>query len=72
MKRTSLRLDEHLLEVVRRLSGEETYSAAVNRALADFVRRIKARSILELRGTGLWEGDLPATRLDSPWRSKAR
>lgn len=66
MKRTNLVLNEDLLEEVTRLSGEKTYSAAVQRALEDFVRRAKARQILELRGSGLWEGDLSAMRRDRP------
>jgi Arc/MetJ family transcription regulator len=64
MKRTNLVLDEETLEEATRLSGEKTYSAAVMRALEDFVRRAKARQILELRGSGLWEGDLSAMRRD--------
>jgi Arc/MetJ family transcription regulator len=66
MKRTNLVLDEHLLEEATRLSGEKTYSGAVRRALEDFVRRAKARRILELRGSGLWEGELGAMRDDRP------
>ena len=49
----------------RAVTGEATYSAVVGRALADLVRRIKARRILELRGSGLWEGDLEEMRRDS-------
>jgi Arc/MetJ family transcription regulator len=64
MKRTNLVLDEQLLEEVIRLSGEKTYSGAVQRALRDFVRRAKARRILELQGSGAWEGDLSAMRGD--------
>ena len=64
MKRTNLVLDADLLEEATRISGEKTYSAAVMRALADFVRRAKARQILELRGSGLWEGDLSTMRQD--------
>jgi len=64
MKRTNLVLDEKLLQEATRLSGEKTYSAAVMLALGDFVRRAKARRILELRGSGLWEGDLAAMRRD--------
>jgi Arc/MetJ family transcription regulator len=64
MKRTNLVLNEELLEEATRLSGEKTYSAAVMRALEDFVRRVKARQILELRGSGLWEGDLREMRGD--------
>jgi Arc/MetJ family transcription regulator len=65
MKRANLVLDEHLLEEATRLSGEKTYSAAVQRALRDYVARVKARRILELRGSGLWEGDLGAMRRDT-------
>ena len=71
MKRTNLVLDEKLLEEATQLSGEKTYSAAVMRALEEFVRRIKARQILDLRGSGLWEGDLPAMRRDSSRRKHA-
>lgn len=63
-KRTNLVLDEDLLEEATRLSGEKTYSRAVGRALEEFVRRIKAGRILELRGSGLWKGDLAEMRGD--------
>lgn len=66
MKRTTLVLDEELLEEAQRLSGERTYSAVVGRALDDFVRRVKARRILDLRGSGLWQGDLGVMRDDVP------
>ena len=64
MKRTNLVLDEGLLEEATRLSGERTYSRTVERALEEFVRRAKARKILELAGSGLWEGDLAVVRAD--------
>jgi Arc/MetJ family transcription regulator len=69
MKRTNLVLDEHVLEEATRLSGEKTYSATVQRALLDFVRRARAKQILELRGSGLWEGDLSDMRGDKPRRT---
>lgn len=73
MKRTNLVLDESLLEEATRLSGERTYSRTVERALRDFVRRAKARRILDLAGSGLWEGDLPVVREDrSVYRSRKR
>ncbi len=70
MKRTNLVLDEDILEEATRLSGEKTYSGAVMRALEDFVRRAKARQILELRGSGLWEGDLSEMRQDRKRRKR--
>jgi hypothetical protein len=72
MKRTNLVLREDLLEEATRLSGEKTYSRAVERALEEFVRRAKARKILDLRGSGLWAGDLAAMRADRPKRTSRR
>src|ERR1700682_2130747 len=48
MKRTNLVLDERILEEATRLSGERTYSRTVERALEDFIKRVKARQILDL------------------------
>ena len=64
MKRTNLVLDEDTLEEALRLSGERTYSAAVGLALREFVRRARAKRILELAGSGLWQGDLGEMRGD--------
>lgn len=72
MKRTNLVLNEQLLEEATRLSGERTYSRAVERALEDFVRRIRARRILELAGSGLWEGNLAEMRRDTGARRRSR
>lgn len=72
MKRTNLVLDEHLLDEALRLSGERTYSKAVGRALAEFVRRVKAGRILELAGSGRWEGDLAEMRGDRSRRPRRR
>ena len=72
MKRTNLVLDEALLEEAARLSGSKTWSGAVHQALQDFVRRARARRILELRGLGLWEGDLGEMRRDRPARRGGR
>ena len=72
MKRTNLVLDEHLLAEAVRLSGERTYSGAVARALKEFVRRARANRILELAGSGLWEGNLAEMRDDRPLRRPRR
>jgi Arc/MetJ family transcription regulator len=64
MKRTNLVLDETLLDEAVRLSGERTYSRTVERALEDFVRRARARRILDLAGSGLWDGNLARVRED--------
>jgi len=73
MKRTNLVLNGELLEEAIRLSGERTYSRTVERALEEFVRRVKARKILDLAGSGLWQGDLAAMREDRVvYRTKRR
>jgi Arc/MetJ family transcription regulator len=72
MKRTNLVLDESLLDEVVKLSGERTYSAAVSRALSEFVRRARAHRILELAGSGLWEGNLAEMRNDHPVQRSRR
>lgn len=70
MKRTNLVLDEALLEEAVRLSGERTYSRTVERALSEFVRRARAGRILELAGSGAWEGDLGGMRGDAVVRER--
>ena len=70
MKRTNLMLDEQLLQEVTRVSGERTYSRAVTRAIEDYLRRHRAGRILELAGSGLWDGDLADMRGDA--RPRAR
>ena len=72
MKRTNLVLSADLLDEALRLSGERTYSRAVERALGDFVRRVKARRILELVGSGLWDGNLSTMRGDRRVRKAGR
>lgn len=65
MKRTTLVLPEELLDEAKRVSGERTYSATVERALDLLVRRARSRRILELSGSGLWKGDLAEMRRDA-------
>ena len=72
MKRTTLMVDEKLLREAARLAGGTTLSRAVDMALRDFVRRVQARRILELTGTGLWEGDVGAMRGDQDGSAKQR
>jgi Arc/MetJ family transcription regulator len=73
MRRTNLVLDEALLAEATVVSGERTYSRTVERALREMVQRAKARKILELAGSGLWNGDLSAMREDkSVYRTRRR
>src|SRR5436190_6040176 len=72
MKRTNLVLNAALLEETLKVSQERTYSRAVERAMEDFVKRARARRILELAGSGAWEGDLSTVREDAPVHGKVR
>lgn len=72
MKRTNLVLDESVLDEAHRLGGERTLSRTVERALTEFVRRARARKILDLAGSGAWQGDLPVMREDRPPYGKQR
>jgi hypothetical protein len=47
MKRTNVILDEKLLDRAIELSGERTYSAAINRALDDWVRKLTVQRGIE-------------------------
>jgi Arc/MetJ family transcription regulator len=72
MKRTNLVLNAALLEETLKVSGERTYSRAVERAMEAFVRRARARRILDLAGSGEWAGDLAAVRDDPQPYGKGR
>jgi Arc/MetJ family transcription regulator len=72
MKRTTLMLDEHLLIEAKRVAAGATISSTVNRALEDFVKRARARRILELAGTGAWDGNLGEMRRDEASPRKGR
>jgi Arc/MetJ family transcription regulator len=65
MKRTNVVLDEALLDEAVRVSGERTYSRTIERALHEMVRRAKARTVDQLAGSGLWQGQLSEMRGDA-------
>ncbi len=48
--RTTLVVKEELIEEVKALSGAKTKKDAVERALEEFVRRRKAKKLLDLEG----------------------
>jgi len=48
--RTTLAVREDLLEEVKTLSGAKTKKDAVEKALEEFVRRRKAKKLLDLEG----------------------
>jgi Arc/MetJ family transcription regulator len=68
MKRTTLLLNEDLLAEAARVSGQRSHSKTVELALMELVRRARANKLLDLAGSGLWQGELSEMRRDRPLR----
>ena len=64
MKRTSLLLDETLLDQATRALGAKTYSATVNLALEEVLRIKKIEALPQFFGSRIWRGNLAAMRED--------
>ena len=62
MKRTSIVIDEKLVERGLKAIGLKTCRELVDHALRELLRRKDQRKILELRGQVQWDGDLAAMR----------
>jgi Arc/MetJ family transcription regulator len=60
--RTHIELDPRLLAQIQQLGDFPTKKAAVNAALAEYVRLLKRRRLLALRGKIRWDGDLDKLR----------
>lgn len=54
---TNLAIDPRLLERALKVSGERTKTAAVTRALREFVARREQRRIVDLFGALEWDAD---------------
>ena len=65
MKRTSLVLDEELLEEAVRVLGVKTYSATVNLTLKEVLRMRRIQGLADYIGNVEWQGDLSEMRRDS-------
>jgi Arc/MetJ family transcription regulator len=50
MMRTTLVLDEGLIDEAKKLSGAKTKRETIESALKEFIRRRKARKLLDLEG----------------------
>jgi Arc/MetJ family transcription regulator len=64
MKRTTLLLNEDLIAEASRVSGQSSRSKTVELALMELVRRARANKLLDLAGSGLWQGELSEMRRD--------
>lgn len=60
--RTTLNIDEGLLDQVLEATGEKTKSKAVSEALGDYIRRIKIEELRAMAGSALIEDTRPAQK----------
>lgn len=63
MMRTNLELDEKLIQEGLRLSLLKTKKDLVNKALEEYVKRLRRKGLIEYAGSGIWEGDLNKSRM---------
>ena len=62
MSRTNIEIDEDLIRKARKLTRLKTKRQIVDRALELLVRSESRKGILRYYGTGIWKGDLKASR----------
>jgi predicted nucleic acid-binding protein/Arc/MetJ family transcription regulator len=67
MARTNIVIDDRLIREARKLTGLKTKRELVNRALELLVRMEARKGILRYRGSGIWKGDLKASRRNRVW-----
>jgi len=60
--RTNVEINDKLMDEILRLSKIKTKKEAIDKALQFFVRLLKQRAMLNLRGNVRWEGDLDDMR----------
>lgn len=62
MARTNVVIDDELIREARRLTGLKTKRELVNKALELLVRTEARKGILRYQASGIWKGDLKASR----------
>jgi Arc/MetJ family transcription regulator len=62
MGRTNIDIDEGLVRKARKLTRLKTKRQIVDRALELLVRSESRKAILRYYGSGIWKGDLKASR----------
>ncbi len=60
--KTHIEIDDIVLEQICKLGGFATKKAAVNTALAEYLKLLKRQQLLALRGKVEWQGDLDRLR----------
>ena len=64
MARTNIDIDDTLLRKARKLTRLKTKRQIVDKALELLVRSESRKGILRYYGSGIWEGDIKASRRD--------
>ena len=62
MARTSVVLDDKLVEVCQKATGIRTRRALIHHALSELLRHQRQKKILELKGAVRWQGNLEEWR----------
>lgn len=62
MSRTNIEIDDALIRKARKLTDLKTKREIVDRALELLVRTESRKGVLRYYGTGVWAGDLKASR----------
>jgi Arc/MetJ family transcription regulator len=62
MSRTNIDIDESLIRKARKLTRLKTKRQIVDKALELLVRSETRKGLLRYYGTGIWNGDLKASR----------
>lgn len=60
--RTNIEIDNDLMNSALQLSKIKTKKEVVERALENFIKELRRKEMLELRGKVEWEGDLGEMR----------
>ena len=61
--RTNVEINDKLMDEVLRLAKIKTKREAIDKALQFYVRLLKQRDMLTLRGSVHWDGDLEDMRM---------
>jgi Arc/MetJ family transcription regulator len=62
--RTNIEIDDELLDEARLLSDAKSKKEIVERALREYVKRLRVLELLKLRGKIAWTGNLEEMRTD--------
>jgi Arc/MetJ family transcription regulator len=62
--RTNIELNKELIEEIMKLTAISTKKEVVNKALEEYLRKLKLAELADLAGKIEWEGDLEEMRID--------